>query len=202
MGRLDGKVAIVTGAARGMGASTARAFVAEGASVVLADKRDDLGEALVARGVDAGADLVFESVLSGFTTTVDPAGLADLQADPRVLAVEVDQVVWTASTRSPVTWGLDRTDQRTLPLSGSYTQRSTGAGATIYVVDSGVDAGHAEFGGRVRSGFTVVTDGAGTDDCNGHGTHVAGTAAGVWIITWAFRRHPDHAEVGDPDRSV
>ncbi|MFC6853337.1 S8 family peptidase [Aquipuribacter hungaricus] len=159
--------------------SAAAVVARDGIVDVVVRTAPDADPEVVARGVDAGADLVFQSVLSGFTTTVDPAGLADLQADPRVLAVEVDQVVWTASTRSPVTWGLDRTDQRTLPLSGSYTQRSTGAGATIYVVDSGVDAGHAEFGGRVRSGFTVVTDGAGTDDCNGHGTHVAGTAAGA-----------------------
>ena len=76
-------------------------------------------------------------------------------------------------------WGLDRIDQRSLPLSGTYSYNGAGAGVTAYIVDSGIRADHVDFGGRVRSGFSTVNDGLGTDDwCNGHGTHVAGTVGG------------------------
>jgi subtilisin family serine protease len=75
-------------------------------------------------------------------------------------------------------WGLDRIDQRALPMSKTYTYTSAGAGVNAYVIDSGIFAGHVDFGGRVRSGFTTVLDGRGTDDCSGHGTHVAGILGG------------------------
>lgn len=74
-------------------------------------------------------------------------------------------------------WGLDRIDQRT-GRNGRYDQTLTGAGVTIYVVDTGVEGTHPEFGGRVRSGFSTVDDSDGTGDCSDHGTHVAGIAAG------------------------
>ena len=75
-------------------------------------------------------------------------------------------------------WGLDRLDQRSLPLSSTYSYNSSGAGVTAYIIDSGISALHTDFGGRVRSGFTTITDGRGTGDCNGHGTHVAGIVGG------------------------
>jgi subtilisin family serine protease len=75
-------------------------------------------------------------------------------------------------------WGLDRIDQRALPLDGQIARAGTGAGVHVYVIDTGVYASNTEFAGRVIAGYTAVSDGRGTTDCHGHGTHVAGTAAG------------------------
>ena len=75
-------------------------------------------------------------------------------------------------------WGLDRIDQRALPLDSSYRQSLTGRGVSFYAVDTGIYAAHSEFGGRVTDGYTRVSDGLGTGDCHGHGTHTAGTVAG------------------------
>ena len=82
----------------------------------------------------------------------------------------------------PAPWGLDRIDQRARQLSGRYTPPAAdrnGLGVTAYVIDSGIEADHDDLDGRVRSGFTAVDDGRGTDDCAGHGTHVAGTIGGA-----------------------
>jgi subtilisin family serine protease len=75
-------------------------------------------------------------------------------------------------------WGLDRTDQRALPLDGQIARAGSGAGVNVYVIDTGVYASNAEFAGRVVPGYTAVSDGRGTTDCHGHGSHVAGTVAG------------------------
>ncbi len=88
----------------------------------------------------------------------------------------------TTTTTTPpkpvVPWGLDRTDQRALPLSDSYTSPHDGSGVIVYVLDSGISP-HPEFGDRLKSGADFVRDGFGTNDCNGHGTHVAGTIGGA-----------------------
>jgi subtilisin family serine protease len=75
-------------------------------------------------------------------------------------------------------WGLDRTDQRNLPLSATYDYASTGSGVRAYVIDTGIRTTHVDFGGRASSGFDAI-DGGAADDCNGHGTHVAGTIGGT-----------------------
>jgi subtilisin family serine protease len=78
---------------------------------------------------------------------------------------------------APVSWGLDRSDQRDLPLNQSYIYNATGRGVTAYIVDSGINATHVEFGGRVRNGVNFITT-LPPEDCNGHGTHVAGVVGG------------------------
>ena len=77
-----------------------------------------------------------------------------------------------------LSWGLDRIDQRNLPLNSIYARNYSGAGVNAYIIDTGILASHGEFGGRVTSGFSAISDGRGSEDCNGHGTHVAGTVAG------------------------
>jgi subtilisin family serine protease len=116
--------------------------------------------------------------MRGAVVTATPGQAAGLKRSGRVAGVELDALVTASDTQQPAPWGLDRTDQRTLPLSGAYTYQAAGAGVSAYVVDSGVLASHTDFGGRVTAGWTAVADGLGSGDCNGHGTHVAGTIAG------------------------
>jgi subtilisin family serine protease len=120
----------------------------------------------------------FAKAIRGAVVTATPGQAAELKRAAGVAAVELDAPVTAADTQQSATWGLDRIDQRALPLSGTYTSASTGAGVSAYVIDSGVLSAHAEFGGRVAQGWTAISDGLGTGDCNGHGTHVAGTIAG------------------------
>ena len=106
-------------------------------------------------------------------------GIADRMAgQPGVRFAEPNTIVQLADTQPSPTWGLDRVDERALPLNGSYGYGSTGDGVTAYVIDTGLRATHTEFTGRVGGGFVATGIGADTTDCNGHGTHVAGTIAG------------------------
>lgn len=132
---------------------------------------------LKTEGIGVGRS--FSHALRGAVVTATPAQAAALARSARVASVEVDAPITVSATQQPAPWGLDRVDQRALPLSGSYSWTSAGAGVSAYVVDTGVLAAHTEFAGRVATGWTAVADGRGTGDCNGHGTHVAGTVAGT-----------------------
>jgi len=126
-----------------------------------------------------GAEVLaeYDSALDGFAARLTTEALDGLRSDPNVAYIEADQSVALLDTQSPATQGLDRIDQRDLPLSNSYTFDVTASGVTAYVIDTGVRLTHGDFGGRATSGFDAV-DGGSADDCNGHGTHVAGTVGG------------------------
>lgn len=126
----------------------------------------------------------YDTVLKGFAIYLpDTAGAAFIEAmkkNPQVLSVESDTIVnIDATTQSNPDWGLDRIDQKALPLNSTYSYLQTGSGTTAYIVDTGILSSHQEFSGRVLSGYTAISDGNGTTDCNGHGTHVAGTVGGT-----------------------
>jgi subtilisin family serine protease len=115
----------------------------------------------------------YDAVIKGFAATLTPGQLATLQADPNVAYIEQDQVIDVSTTQSGATWGIDRIDQRNRPLSGTYTYTSTGSGVTAYIIDTGIQTSHPQFGGRAAVAYDAL--GGNGQDCNGHGTHVAGT---------------------------
>ena len=121
----------------------------------------------------------YTKALRGFAAELSPAAVAALRADPDVDFIEPDQIVRASSIETNATWGLDRIDQHSLPLTTTFTYTSTGAGVTAYIIDTGILTSHADFGGRARGGFDAVTAGGSAADCNGHGTHVAGTVGGA-----------------------
>ena len=133
--------------------------------------------ALRSRGLGVGR--TFSHAVRGAVVTATATQAEALSRSGRVVSVEVDAPVTLSETQQPAPWGLDRVDQRALPLSGSYNWTAAGAGVSAYVVDTGVLASHTEFAGRITAGWTAVADGRGSGDCNGHGTHVAGTVAGT-----------------------
>ncbi|ADB33725.1 peptidase S8 and S53 subtilisin kexin sedolisin [Kribbella flavida DSM 17836] len=118
----------------------------------------------------------FSSAVNGFSAKLTPAQLAALQKHPDVVAISEDVYVANAldaTQTNPPSWGIDRIDQRNLPLSRSYTYTRTGTGVHAYIIDSGVDPSHPNFGGRATFDFNGLD--SNNTDCNGHGTHVAGT---------------------------
>jgi serine protease len=149
----------------------------------------------VARNLSAGhgARLLrsYQHALRGFVVEADDKALSKLLADPRVAYVQEDGMAYPNPTQSGATWGIDRVDQRNLPLSGTYTYNTTASNVHAYVIDSGILTSHSQFSGRIGNGYTAIADGNGVNDCNGHGTHVAGTIAGTtWGIAKSTIVHP------------
>jgi hypothetical protein len=139
------------------------------------------------RAKEVGSDIV--SALGGLptiigkngstTTYVVPASFAKTIANTTGITTTVDSPVKATTEQTPTpSWGLDRIDATDVPLNNSYRYVSTGASSYVYVIDTGIYSGHSDLAGRVTSGYSAVNDGNGSEDCNGHGTHVAGTIAG------------------------
>ncbi|MFG3721932.1 S8 family peptidase [Streptomyces massasporeus] len=125
-------------------------------------------------------DKTFGTALNGYSATLSAAEARQLAADPAVASVEQNQRVTLAATQTNAPWGLDRVDQASLPLSGTYTYPdSAGSGVTVYVIDTGVRITHQQISGRAAHGYDAVDGDNDASDGNGHGTHVATTIAGT-----------------------
>jgi subtilisin family serine protease len=154
---------------------------------------DPLGAAAALTGPLGGeVRFVYTSALRGFAARLPAATLPALQSDPRVAYIQPDH-----ATRRPEIqhmdangdpWGLDRIDQRSLPLSGTYSYRATGGGVHAYIIDTGISTSHPDFGGRADNVYDAL--GLDGDDCHGHGTHVAGIVGGTtWGVAKGVRLH-------------
>ncbi len=135
----------------------------------------------------------YSSAIKGFAASLPDAALQGIRNNPNVNYIEQDQTVSLNETKlsstqmqGSATWGLDRIDETSRLIDTHYHYDYTGAGVHAFIIDTGILATHTEFyNSRVQPGFTAITDGNGTSDCNGHGTHVAGTVGGT---TWGVAK--------------
>jgi subtilisin family serine protease/PKD repeat protein len=133
---------------------------------------------------------VFRHALRGFVAYMSEAEARALAEDPSVAYVEENGRMSISGSQSGATWGLDRVDQVDLPLDQSYTYNTAGSGVHAYIIDTGIRISHSDFSGRASLDYSSITDGNGANDCNGHGTHVAGTVGGsTWGVAKAVNLH-------------
>ncbi|MFF4320462.1 S8 family peptidase [Streptomyces sp. NPDC001568] len=163
---------------------TTSANAVPGQYIVTLEKGVDAAKAAQKLGLKPS--FLYTSAINGFAVPLTPLQLTIVRNSLGVKAVEEDAKVQSVPRPGTATgmrapsnsWGLDRIDQKNLPLDNNFTVEGNGAGVTAYVLDTGIDYQHTEFGGRATFGFDAIGDGRNGQDCNGHGTHVAGTIAG------------------------
>ncbi|MEU4729120.1 S8 family serine peptidase [Streptomyces sp. NPDC023588] len=146
----------------------------------------DQDAAKLAKQLGLKPSFLYTAAMNGFAVPLTSLELTLVRNSLGVEKVEEDASVQAppmptaGATRAPSnSWGQDRIDQKGLPLDQSFTTQGNGAGVTAYILDTGIDYQHAEFGGRATFGYDAVGDGRDGQDCQGHGTHVAGTVAGA-----------------------
>jgi subtilisin family serine protease len=183
-GALGGSVPAGAAPPEGAILSTGGAFVPNSYIVVLKDTATlrtrgvDVSAASLARQYAGKVGRTYRHALRGFEVSLSETAARRLAANPAVQYVQRNGIVSIQDTQTnPPSWGLDRIDQRNLPLDNAYTYPTTATNVHAYVIDTGILFNHTTFGGRATSGFDAV-DGGSADDCNGHGTHVSGTVGG------------------------
>lgn len=117
----------------------------------------------------------FTQAVHGYAASMSQSRAKQVAADPNVAYVEQNQRVTISSTGS---WGVDRIDQRDLPLNDAYTAPNKASNVNAYIIDTGITVAHSEFDGRAKSATDIVDGDSDASDCQGHGTHVAGTIGG------------------------
>ncbi len=153
-----------------------------------ASETDNIMRGLNMRGFNGQVHHTYTSALKGFSATLSDAAVQALRNNPLVDYIEQDQTISLNSagtTQASATWGLDRIDQRDRPIDTQYHYNYTGWGVDAYIIDTGIRLDHSQFAGRLKPGHNVIADTNGTNDCNGHGTHVAGTVGGT---TWGVAK--------------
>lgn len=152
-----------------------------GQYIVVLNETDDVDGVARRLAAEQGGTLnhIYRTAIKGFAIQASEQAAIAISKNPLVKYVEEDAVVEAVGSQSNATWGLDRVDQRNLPMDTVYNYNATGLGVNVYIVDTGIRVTHQDFGGRASIGFDAIGDGRNGSDCNGHGTHVAGTAAGT-----------------------
>jgi subtilisin family serine protease len=158
--RPDAAAPLLSAASRGI----------EGAYIVVLNEGADPRSVAAVAGVQP--KFVYTAAVHGFSAALNAGQLTALRHNPNVAYVEQDQAFEAATTQSGATWGIDRIDQRVLPLSGTYSYTATASNVVAYVIDTGIQTSHPQFGGRATVAYDAL--GGNGQDCNGHGTHVAG----------------------------
>ncbi|MDT8323714.1 MAG: S8 family serine peptidase, partial [Bacteroidota bacterium] len=149
--------------------------------IVFKDNVEDVDAvtAQLMRGKGGTVHFRYRHALKGFAATIPPQAVDGIRHNPNVELIEPDGIAYKNATQNnPPNWGLDRIDQRNLPLNSSYVYQNEGEGVTVYIIDTGIRFDHQEYYPRATSGWDFIDNDNDASDCDGHGTHVAGTVGG------------------------